>query len=490
MRGRNYVIAILVVIFLFSVGLRTYFALQSDNFTYDAYFSYRQVEHIRETGKPIINAELSYGGRQYLFQPVFHYLLASFTFILPFSLALKLIPNIFASTLVFFVYLITKNITKHRGISLFTAFISIFVPVYFVATLNTLSPLSLQLPLTFLLLYCFMEKTKNWIVAFTVLSFLLPLIGASSILVIMGFAVFVVLSKIENIKLERKSVELMLFYSFIALWLTMLIFKKAFFTHGPFVIWQNIPKIILSQYFTRTTIVEAILGIGILPVVIGAYMGYWHIFKHKKEQVFMLLSFALSLVILLWLKFISPTLGLSYIGIMLVILSGVFFAHFMKYIKRTKFFKLKIIFVSVFAFLVIFNLISLTFLFAHSSTTVSQQELDAMQFLSGLEKGVVLAPIELGHLITAVAHQPNVADTQFLLIPNAEQRLKDIIEVYKTPFELRAVEITDKYDAKYLYVPQGKEPAYVKSKCFKPIYQDGIKIYEIECNLEVSRGLK
>jgi len=490
MRGNRLAIVILVLIFLFSAGIRIYFALNSENFTYDAYFNYRQVEHIKETGTPITYDELSYGGREFLFQPVFQYVLAFFTLFMPFELALKIIPNIFASMIVFMVYLITKKITRNQNVSLFTAFLSIFVPIYFISTLNTISSLSLQMPLIFLTLYWFISRTNRAVYYFAFIAFVLPFISASSTVLVVAFLVYVIFSKIENMGVSRKETEMILFYSFIALWRGMIIFKKAFFAHGPYVIWQNVPAIMLNQYFTQTTVAQAVLGIGILPVIVGAYLGFWFIFKYKNQDVFLLVSFALSLVVLLWLRFITPTLGLSFIGIILIILSGLFFANMQEYLRKTRLPKLMYSLAVGFAILMIFNLVSLSILFAENTATVSKEEIGAMKLLSEKDKGAVLAPIEMGHLITAVAKQPNVADTDFMLIKDAGQRLDDILKVYSTPFELRAIGIADKYDAKYLYVPQNKNPSYIEDKCFKLIYSEQIKVYEIICGLEVETWKK
>ena len=70
---------------------------------------------------------LSYGGRTFLFIPVFHYILAIFSSTLTVGIALKLIPNLFASSIVLIVYLITKKITKNDQISLITSFVSAFI---------------------------------------------------------------------------------------------------------------------------------------------------------------------------------------------------------------------------------------------------------------------------------------------------------------------------------------------------------------------------
>ena len=91
---------ILIIIFILTLSFRLYFAFQNPNFDYESYFSVRQVNQIIKTGLPLFRDSLSYGGRTFLFIPVFHYILAIFSSILTAGIALKLIPNLFASSIV------------------------------------------------------------------------------------------------------------------------------------------------------------------------------------------------------------------------------------------------------------------------------------------------------------------------------------------------------------------------------------------------------
>ena len=93
----------LALIFSLVLGMRLYFAFQAPYFSEDAYFNIRQVEHIRETGLPLFKDDLSYSGRNFLFQPFFQYILAFFNLFMPLNLVCKLLPNIFASCLFYYI---------------------------------------------------------------------------------------------------------------------------------------------------------------------------------------------------------------------------------------------------------------------------------------------------------------------------------------------------------------------------------------------------
>ena len=116
---------ILLLIFLFVLGTRLYYSYSTPYLSSDeSYFNLKQIESIRDTGKPLIHDPLSYSGRTYIFLPGFHYLLAFLSYIFPLGFVVKFFPNLFAASLVLLSFLIAKKITKKDNAALFTAFIS------------------------------------------------------------------------------------------------------------------------------------------------------------------------------------------------------------------------------------------------------------------------------------------------------------------------------------------------------------------------------
>jgi uncharacterized membrane protein len=84
-------------------------------------------------------------------------------------------------------------------------------------------------------------------------------------------------------------------------------------------------------------------------------------------------------------------------------------------------------------------------------------------------------------------------DTNFLLTPRIDQRLKDLDEVYTTSFETKAIGTLNTYDSKYILVsPENlkslgiSEVSYIKNnKCFLPeYYSEGTYLYSTECKIE------
>src|SRR3990167_7023349 len=88
------------IIFLAVLAIRIFLAFQNDYFSYDSYFHIRQVDSIVNTGKPVFDDPLSQGGRFFLFSPVFHYIFALFSLLVPFEIIGKIIPNILYALLI------------------------------------------------------------------------------------------------------------------------------------------------------------------------------------------------------------------------------------------------------------------------------------------------------------------------------------------------------------------------------------------------------
>ena len=98
----------------------------------------------------------------------------------------------------------------------------------------------------------------------------------------------------------------------------------------------------------------------------------------------------------------------------------------------------------------------------------------------------VLAPLSQGNTVAYFTERKNVADSNFILAKNPEQRLKDIKLAYTTISESKALEIFHKYNVKYLFISREaqktygvKRPIYLENEnCFK---QAKSTVYEIKC---------
>ncbi|MBI2148043.1 hypothetical protein HYU23_00020 [Candidatus Woesearchaeota archaeon] len=170
---------ILFLFFLFVLGFRLYFAFQTNHFNTDgAYFHLRHIQYFLEEKSPLTYDNLSYGGREVLYPPLFHVIMAFLSF--GSIILLKLIPEIFISLTIFIVYGISKYISDDPYVPIFSAVLSSFFPILFGETLNNLSVYTLVVPLLLVMIYSLLrldEKFYLWL--FIICSFLLPLLHSS-----------------------------------------------------------------------------------------------------------------------------------------------------------------------------------------------------------------------------------------------------------------------------------------------------------------------
>jgi len=491
------IVVVLMILFAVVLATRLHFAFSVPFFSSDdSYFHLRQIEHIRDTGLPVFNDDLSFSGRTYFFSPLFHYFVAFFTLFLPAIFAAKLVTNIFAASLVFFVYLISKKITNNSFVALAAAFLSGFVPVFFADTVTKLSPVSVVIPLLFFLVYSFMNVTdKNWLYCYLVLLIVLTVMHPLILLFVLGLVIYLVLILIEKLKQKREELETCLFSVFFVLWAHFIMYKKLLVFHGPAVIWQNIPPDILNNYFVEASILGVIYNIGIIPFVFGLYVIYLFSFKQKDRQICIIISFAAAAGLLLWLRLINLDIGLMVFGIVLVILFAQWFKYFIDYVRQSRASDFLYLFSAlIFAGLLVFSVHPSVHMATSSTENISPGELNALGWLKKNAPGnaVIVAAPDEGNLITAIADRRNILDSKFLLQEDAQQRFSDVKRIYTACLEIEVVSLLDKYSAEYIYFSDNarnlfdREKLGYVDKCFKKVYDQEVQIYKrTGCELKV-----
>jgi hypothetical protein len=489
----------LILIFVFSLSLRLIFAFQTDGYSdSQAYFTLRQVEHITETGKPLFIDNLSYGGRTLLFNPLFHYILAFFNLFLPLGLVGKVIPNIFASTLIFLIYIIADELTHDKKVALFTSFVSSFIPIYFINTMNSVSPYSIMVPLMYLGIYFFLRAKKDYKYAthFIIILIIMSLTHASVIIFLFGLIIYYVLLRTDNKKLNRVEGEILIFSLFFVIWSQLIIYKKAFLQHGPFVVFQNIPFSILDQYFSNITLIITITSIGLIPFSYGIHAVYTYLRKERHYTSYLFLGFILSSGFLLWLKLIPVRIGIMMFGTFLLLMFSPYLERFFNFIRRTKISKYE----NLFFFLILIAFIITSFIptgvLAHRVVINSYNE-DELFSLSWIrdrtpEESVVLSSPEEGHLITQVAKRKNVIDINFLLIDSVNEVYEDVETIFKTKSETQALSLLEKYEVNYIYLSSrtksfygiNKLP-YYNEKCFDIVFKNSqVNVIKVLCRIK------
>lgn len=488
---------VLIAIFLLVLAVRLFLAFQTPFFSYDAYFNIRQIEYISHHGKPFFYDELSYGNGYFIFPPLFHYSLAFLNIFLPLNLVAKIIPNIFASFIVFAVYLISKKITKNKTASFFSAFVAGFLPIFLSRTINTVSVYSLFLPIMFFAIYCLLNinEGKKYITYFIILIFIMPLIHQMAFLFLFGLLVYLLLIAVEKMPQSKAETEIILFSVFVISWIQFLIYKNAFLQHGLAIIWQNIPKEILGKYFTEVPLLEAVYQIGVIPFIFGIFIIYLYIFRKKSKETYLLFGFAIAAGILLWLRLIQIKLGLMFLGIFLAILFAHFYKEFVVYLEKTKADRYKNLVIALFllGFILTSVVPSLSYAKQEIKNSLTQKEISEMEWIKENTKNnsIILASLTDSYAIEAIANRRTMIDPNFLLVKNIDQRYSDFKTLFTTYYETDSVRLLNEYGVKYIYFSENAKKEFGvdklhytdNKKCFDFIEED-IPVYESLCTLE------
>lgn len=485
---------VLLAIFLIVLSVRLYFAFSTPFFSSgESYFHIRQIESIRVDGSLIIDDPLSYSGRTQLFLPVFDYLISIFGFS---DIALKIFLNIFAASLVLFVYLLSARLTKSPKYALYGAAVSGFIPIYFARTINEISSLSIFLPLLFLLIHAFLSvENKRWTSAYLVLLVLLTFLDPLMIVFAFGLALYFVILYIERVKQSKIELELSFFTVFFIVWVLFLVYRDAFILHESAIIWKNIPSEILARYFQDITIGKLVYSVGFIPFVFSLGVIYKYLFEEKNRIIHLFSGLTIAVIILLWFRLLDITDGLIILGCIFSVLFAKGYQVVHEYLDTTKIRdKAWVVSALILTFILITSVFS-SFASAavHISDTISEEEYEALLFLKDRSdrEAVVLAHFDEGHYINAIAQRKNIIDDHFLLIPDITEVYLDHNRMFTTSLEIDAVELMVKYNITHIYFSNRtktlldkNELRYISNKaCFTEVFDNGV-VQIIEKNPE------
>ena len=326
---------------------------------------------------------------------------------------------------------------------------------------------------------------KKYFNLFLILSFVLPLTHPTSFIFILSLLFYIILANTESINIPRFKKEAIFFSFFLILLINFLIYREAFLQHGLSIIWQNVPSILFNEYFKDLNILEIIYLTGILPIILGS-LGIFFGLKQKNDSIILLSSALLAVFFLISLKLINLSAGVLFLSIFLILASSLTIAKFSKYLAITKFSKYKTYFNIIFILLILI-LTTIPSYFVAISLPNYNAEIETFTWIKeNTERdSVILVPLELGNMLTAIAERKNIADNNFLLARNTDERTNDINIAYQTFSKIEALEVIRRYNINYIffndYVKQRYKVdrlLYLDEKCFEEIKND---IYKVIC---------
>lgn len=445
---------LLVLLFVFALVFRLYFAFKYSHFSTDnAYFHFRQIEHVVENYSMLTYDELSYGGRQIFYPPLFHVAMALFSFGSVFML--KIIPELLFALTVFVVYKIAKDISGNSYAALFAASLSAFIPIVFAETVNNLSVYSFVVPLLLLILYSSVKlEDKKYLWIFVVVSFLLPLTHPSSLIFVLTIVLYFLLIAGGAFTSTRLKKEAAMFSVFLTFLFQFIIYKDAFFKFGAEIVKHNIPSNILADSFRGFTPLDLLVGIGGVPLVLGAVGVYLAFVREKSKTAYMFGAFGLSVLLLLVLRLLTLSVGLMFLGFVLSIFSSLGVKSIYSYFDKFRLIYVKHIFVALLLLLFAGLSVSPSYIMAGNSVEIDNVEIREIEWLAQNtdQDDVILANINEGNLIAAIAKRKTVADTNFLFAPDPIERVEDIRVIFTTVSEAIALKTAHKYGIDVIYL--------------------------------------
>jgi len=481
---------------ILTLGVRLFYSLSEQEFsTGSSYFIVRQVEHIATTGAPMYHDALSVGGRIYSFSPLYVYVLSGFWLLSQHFMMLKIVSEILLILLIPLCYAVAYRLTKHMTTSLLIAAVAGFTPFLYLSTLNELTMYSLALPLHVYLIWIFMDIKKPRAIPMFIAGFMVLMLTHPSVFLFLAAAFLsMLLLWVADQPLVRREIELLAFSLFFGIWFHLILYKDVLLKAGVGFFWQNLPEYLLRNAYTGVNIFEMIYLIGVLPCLFAAFVFYRYLFREQGRNLYLLISYALVVLILLWLRLLPANVGLTFLSIVFVLMSAAPLKTLFELFPNMKSAVLTNLFTVL--LIVIFFMSSLIPALYYADTkraqAISPEELQGYAWMREHlpQDAVVASSREEGPLLNYYGIR-SVVDPDFLLITDSSERYEKIRTLYHTTSITEALRIMQEFRITHILMSQRAQReydmerlAYTQDPCFKLISTSGGYLYERVCILE------
>lgn len=484
---------LLLILLLFFVLLAKLFVLSGvENPSYESYFGMRQIEHIKQTGLPLIDDDLSYQGRTNNVDLVFYYVLTFLSILIPLKI-LFIYGGIFVTlTILILIFLVSKKLYANRWVALLVTTIGGLSTVLFSSSLATLSVSSFFALIYLGMIYAFItfaKKEKN-VTLFIILAVIGTLLTSLMLILVIGFALYPILLKLEKMTIRKKELEVLGFTGLFILWYHLIIYRKLFQLYGIASLWGSIPQDLLSSFFQKISLPSIVLLIGVIPFILGLYAMYNSLFSQRRRYLLLLTSLSLIFVGLLFLGLIPLANGLLLTSINFVLLSGFALKQLNNYFKKMNHPKIKYLLVAGLIILAFLNFIPSVLSGANLQTPSLEEEkmLNSQYFPEG---ATILANIKEGYFISYTTNRKNFYDEKFTLAPQANQRYDDAKTIFLSTSKTKILSLLNYYNIGYIYLSDltikefgVTNYAFTNDSCFKLIGKTNTsRLYEVKCTL-------
>jgi len=479
---------LLVVLFFLLLAVKLYLAFQQPGLVLDDYKEVRNLQLVEKKVFPTYDP-LSFGGKKVVILPLGYFVYAFFDIFLTKTLLFKLLPNLFLAGLFLLFYWISRDVISDKRIAVLVSFACAVMPAIF-ADVFSFSTLIIAV-LVYLVLIKFLMNLKEHNLKYVaIIMLLLPFIHVSAVLIGLGFLIYLLLVKFERLKQRRIELEVLLFFFVYIIWVYLILFKGALLMHGIEVFWQNARH---SRY--AVDFLRFVRNVGAIPLLCAVFLIYKYLFVNKDKRVYLLTSFFIASFVFYLFRFLPEKDILFLVSCFVSLIFIKFVDDFYKFLSRTKFDSIKGKLVVFFLVFVISANVFFGFVLLRENTELmpSKDEIEAMEWLRKHtpENAVIIASLQEGSMVAAIAQRKNIADVNRLFSKDVLIRENDIKRLYLTPFKTDAVRTISEYGAKYIIFSDVSRKifgierlAFVEPDCFELVRDGETKIYKKICELK------
>ncbi|MFW6378731.1 MAG: hypothetical protein ACOCZV_01800, partial [Nanoarchaeota archaeon] len=468
--------------------------LQTNAPTYESFYTMRQIDHIKETGTPVLYDDQSYQGRTHVSHLLFYYLMAGLSLIAPGLILFKFAGILFSTIIMFLVYIISKRLFKKDWVAFFLTIIAAFTPTLFISQLNKLLPETFFVLLYLLIIMLFFTSSRrSSMVWFIILMILATLTSPLSLVLIAGFLIYFLLVRFEGMPLRRKELEVLMFSGLFAVWYHLVLYKKLISLHGLQVISQSVPQDLLLNMFAGLNVALIISFVGVPLIGLGLTGIYYLLFERRNKKLLLLTAMTFAFGLSTWLGILPLDTGLLYVTVSLIPISGHTLLRLNDLFNKSILPRAKVF---VFAFFIIILLLSFSTLLIYPETITEESpkrsEFETMRWMDNNipSDQTVLADIKDGHMLASYGDVKTVYDTNFIFSPNPRQRYDDAKTMVLSQSEVSVLKLMDRYGIEYIYISPSlqkrfdqPEKLFSQSDCFTNVYtMADIEVYKRKCS--------
>ncbi len=461
-----------------AIGLviRIILLLQAPGLSYAGYDALIQVKHIQDTGLPLTHSP-AFGGGSYAHMPLFYYLLAFFSILIPSGTVALWLPNILISLLPIPVYLLAKELTPHDSAVAAVTLASPFVPLLYSATVIDATPLTLAIPLLLLTYYYFIRLSKtprdqtHFLIAVIALTFTHPI----ALILVPAMAFTVLLTRIQRTRFSHAMAEAAIFTAFLTIWANVIIYKQALGYHG-------LATLTLQNSGFASGVSAVAAALGVIPLLAGSYAAYRYLREERSGPMHAAVALALVTAALIPLRLIPATTGLLVLGAMLIVLCAPAIGELYEAQARSRapgvYTAVLLLGIALFAVTSAVPAVA-SGITPFNSTVTPQDQAITQRITHSVPGATVLWDEQHGYYLEYNGLHPLLVTDQRA---SADSRtvLSQVSSLQQAKSDIAILRVLQQYHVNVLVLSRNSTLP-LSERCFAPLYKNEMEVYHVQC---------